>query len=86
MRVRNGAAKLQQPNKLRNGHYGLVEIKLGGDTAIEAAAKTLKSLSDKIDTTKMPEPSFCMILTGVGEYAYRRMDDIWVVPVCALKD
>ncbi len=71
---------------LRNGHYGLVEIKLGGDTAIEAAAKTLKSLSDKIDTTKMLEPSFCMILTGVGEYAYQRKDGIWVVPASALKD
>ncbi|MCQ2280288.1 MAG: DUF4143 domain-containing protein [Bacteroidales bacterium] len=70
---------------LRNGHYGLVEVKLGGSSAIESAAKTLKSLSDKIDTTKMPVPSFCMILTGVGEFAYQRTDGIWVVPVGCLR-
>lgn len=71
---------------LRNGHYGLVEIKLGGETAIESAAKALNSLSNKIDTTKMPAPSFRMVLTGVGDYAYQRTDGIWVVPVSSLKD
>jgi hypothetical protein len=71
---------------LRNGRYGLVEIKLGGDEAIEHGAATLKALRDKIDTSKMNEPSFMMILTAVGEFAYQRPDGVWVVPIGALKD
>lgn len=71
---------------LRNGHYGLIEIKLGGDLAIEAGATTLKKLNDKIDTTKMKQPSFLMVLTAVGRFAYRRDDGVYVVPVGCLKN
>lgn len=71
---------------LRNGAYGLVEIKLGGDKLIEDGAKTLKALKDKIDTTKMKEASFLMVLTGTGEYAYSRPDGVYVVPIGALKN
>ncbi len=71
---------------LRNGAYGLVEIKLGGDNLIEEGAKTLKSLASKIDTTKMKSPSFLMVLTAVGPYAYRRQDGVYVVPITCLKD
>ena len=71
---------------LRNGSYGLIEIKLGGDTLIESGAGTLLKLSDKIDTDKMKTPSFLMVLTGVGQYAYRRNDGVYVIPVCCLKD
>ena len=71
---------------LRNGKYGLVEIKLGGDMNIEAGAKTLKTLAEKIDTDKMRVPSFLMVLTGTAPYAYRRKDEVWVVPVGCLKD
>lgn len=70
---------------LRNGHYGLVEIKLGGDSNIEAGAATLISLKDKIDTTRMPSPSFLMVLTGLSSYAYMRPDGVWVVPIATLK-
>jgi predicted AAA+ superfamily ATPase len=70
---------------LRNGHYGLVEIKLGGDSNIEAGAATLISLKDKIDTTRMPSPSFLMVLTGLSSYAYMRPDGVWVVPIAPLK-
>ena len=38
---------------LRNGSYGLIEIKLGGADLINDGAESLKTLSDKIDTTKM---------------------------------
>lgn len=69
----------------RNGTYGLIEIKLGGIDNIEKAAKTLQSLSSKIDTTKMKAPSFMMVLCAVGEYAYRRSDGIYVVPIGCLK-
>lgn len=71
---------------LRNGHYGLIEIKIGGDHGIEAGAKSLQRLADKIDTTRMPSPSFLMVLTAVGRFAYRREDGVYVVPIGCLKD
>lgn len=71
---------------LRNGSYGLVEIKLGGDKLIEEGAENLKTFSKKIDTSKMKEPSFLMVLTGTGKYAYRREDGVYVVPVGCLKN
>lgn len=70
----------------RNGEYGLIEIKLGGKDNIEKGAETLKNLADRIDTGKMKEPSFLMVLIGVGQYAYRRPDGVFVVPICCLKD
>lgn len=69
---------------LRNGNYGLVEIKLGGDSLIEDGAKTLKALAEKIDTSKMKEPSFMMVLTGVGDYPLRRSDGVYIVPIGCL--
>lgn len=71
---------------LRNGNYGLIEIKLGGDKLIEEGAKNLKTMEAKIDTDKMKEPSFLMVLTGVGGYAYRRQDGVYVVPIGCLKN
>ena len=71
---------------LRNGNYGLIEIKLGGDTRIEEGAANLNALGNKIDTTKMKDPSFKMVLTAVGQYAYRRTDGVLVVPIGCLKD
>ena len=71
---------------LRNGKYGLIEIKLGGDKLIEEGVKTLKSMEAKIDVDKMNAPSFLMVLTGTGDYAYRRQDGVYVVPIGCLKD
>lgn len=71
---------------LRNGSYGLIEVKLGGDKLIGEGAENLKKLRDKIDMTKMKEPSFLMVLIGVGDYAYRREDGVYVVPIGCLKD
>lgn len=72
---------------LRNGQYGLVEIKLGGEALIMDGVKTLTSLASQIDTSRMKSPAFKMILTATGEYAYRRPEDgIYVVPIGCLKD
>ncbi len=71
---------------LRNGSYGLIEIKLGGDKNIEEGAKALNQLSKKIDTDKMKSPSFKMVLTGLGQYAYTRKDGVIVTPIGALKN
>ncbi|AVM68134.1 AAA family ATPase [Lachnospiraceae bacterium oral taxon 500] len=70
---------------LRNGKYGLAEIKLGGQKLMEEGAVNLKRLADKIDTTKMPLPSFMMIVVGIGDFAYRREDGIYIVPIGCLK-
>ena len=71
---------------LRNGQYGLIEIKLGGDSLIKEGAETLNELANQIDTTRMKSPAFKMILTATGEYAYRRPDDgIYVVPIGCLR-
>ena len=71
---------------LHNGSYGLVEIKLGGSKLEEEGAKTLKELAGKIDTVRMKEPSFLMVLTGLGSYAYQRKDGVMVVPIGCLKN
>lgn len=72
---------------LEDGSYGLIEIKLGGDTLIKEGAENLQELANRLDTTKMKKPSFLMVLTGVGDYAYKRPEDgVLVVPIGCLKD
>lgn len=68
----------------RNGTYALIEIKLGGEKAIEEAADSLKQLAATIDHSRMPQPAFLMVLTAVGPYAYRRPDGVFVVPITCL--
>ena len=70
----------------RNGSFGLIEIKLGGDAAVEHGASTLRRLAAKIDVEKMGNPSFLMVLTAVGDFAYQREDGVLVVPICCLRD
>ena len=70
---------------LRDGSFGLIEIKLGGDSLIEEGAKNLKDLASKIDTNKMKEPSFMLVLCAKAPFAYRRKDVVYVVPITCLK-
>ena len=72
--------------QLRNGTYGLIEIKLGGDKLIEEGAATLKKLESKLDPERMNKPFFLMVLTGVGDYAFKRPDGVYVVPIGALRN
>ena len=72
--------------RMENGAYGLIEIKTGGDALVGKGVKTLESLSAKIDTTRMPPPSFRMVLVATGNFAYRRKEDgIVVCPIGSLK-
>ena len=71
---------------LRNGKYGLIEMKLGEDSAIEYGAKTLKDMAARIDINVMNAPSFLMVLVGVGTYAYKRSDGVYVVPIGCLRN
>lgn len=70
----------------RNGTYALIEVKLGGEKLINDGVAALKELADTIDTTRMPKPSFMMVLTAVGQYAYQRQDGVFVVPIGCLRD
>lgn len=70
--------------RLRNGHYGIVEVKLGAHQVDEAAASLCK-FAEMIDTRHSPAPSFMMVLIGVGRYAYRRTEDgVIVAPLSTL--
>jgi len=69
---------------LRNGSYGLVEVKIG-ERDVDEAARNLILLNRKIDTDRMKQPAFMMVLTGT-EFAYRREDGVYVVPIGCLKD
>lgn len=71
---------------LRNGNYGLIEVKLGGEKLINEGAANLLKLAAKIDTERMKAPSFLMILVATGAYATRRPDGVFVVPIGCLKD
>lgn len=71
---------------LRKGKFGLAEIKLGGEKLIEDGVASLLKLASKLDHTKMPEPSFLMVLTAVGNYAYCRKDGVWIVPIGCLRN
>ena len=68
-----------------NGEYALIEVKVGGEKAIEEGAKNLLKLRDKIKDSKIKEPAFMMVLCAVSSYAIRRSDGVYVVPIGALK-
>lgn len=69
---------------LDDGRWAAVEVKLGS-REIEQGASHLLKLASNIDTSRFPAPSFLMVLTG-GEFAYRRDDGVYVVPIGCLKD
>ena len=71
---------------LRDGSYGLIEIKLGGDSLVNEGAENLKKLESRLDLRKMKHPSFLMVLTAIGKYAYKREDGVYVVPIGCLKN
>ena len=70
----------------RNGSYALLEVKLGGEDNIKEGAANMLKLAANIDTDKMPAPSFMAVIIGVGKYAFRRDDGVYVIPIGCLKD
>ena len=70
--------------QLRDGRWGAIEVKLG-NKQIEQAAGNLLKLKERINTDKMREPSFLLVLTG-GQFAYRRKDGVLIVPIGCLKN
>lgn len=69
---------------LRDGRWGAIEVKLG-NKQIELAAENLLKLKNKIDTDRMGEPAFLLVLTG-GQFAYQRKDGVLVIPIGCLKN
>jgi uncharacterized protein len=82
-RDRNGL-EIDAVMQLVDGRWGAVEIKMGAGE-IEDAAENLLKLRKIIDTEKMNEPSFLMVLTGT-EYAFQLKNGVWVVPIGCLKN
>ena len=70
---------------LCNGSYGLVEVKLAGETLIAEANETLRDLAEKIDTVKMRSPAFRMIIVAKGEFAYRDKSGTVICPITCLR-
>lgn len=69
--------------RLYDGRWAAVEVKTGSKE-IEEAAEHLNKLSDTVDTSKIGRPSFLMVLTA-GQFAYRREDGVYVIPIGCLK-
>jgi len=69
---------------LNDGRWAAIEVKLGEHQADEAAANLIQ-LKNKVDTSRIGEPSFLMVLTG-GKFAYKRKDGVMVVPLACLRD
>jgi len=69
---------------LYNGKWAAIEVKLGSKD-IEEGARHLCALKKKVDTDKVGEPAFLMVVTG-GQFAYRRNDGVLVVPIGCLRD
>jgi hypothetical protein len=70
---------------LNDGRWGLIEIKLGGETLINEGALTLIKLKEVIDQDKMNKPAFLAIITATDSFAYKREDGIYVIPIACLK-
>ena len=66
--------------ELRDGSYGAIEVKLGVGKIDEASNNLLKfSKSCEI------QPKFLCVISGMIDYAYRRKDGVYVIPITALK-
>lgn len=68
---------------LRDGRWGAIEVKLGAGMVEEAVAN-LNRLTDKVEPNAVGKPSFMAVVTGT-EYAYRRDDGVYVIPIGCLK-
>lgn len=68
----------------RDGRWGGFEVKLSS-RGIEAGARSLLRLKEKIKRDGGSEPACLVVLTG-SEVAYQREDGVWVLPIALLRD
>lgn len=69
--------------RLHDGRWAAIEVKTGSKE-IEDASRNLIKLANEVDTSKIGAPSFLMVLTA-EQFAYRREDGVYVVPIGCLK-
>ena len=82
-RDKNGL-KIDAIVQLTDGRWGAIEVKLGAGE-VDNACDNLLKLKQVVDTDKMNDPSFLMVLTGT-EYAFQMKNGIWIVPLGCLKN
>ncbi len=70
--------------ELENGDWCAFEIKLGANQ-IEKAANDLLNLKKQIEKEKGKAPSVLCVICGLTNVAYKRPDEVYVVPITALK-
>ena len=70
---------------LRDGCYGLIEVKIGGTSLIAEGRAKLQRLANEIDTKKMKKPAFRMIVVAEGDFAYEEPDGTLICPIGCLK-
>ena len=70
--------------RLNDGRWAAIEVKMG-NKQVEQASKNLIKLKSKVDTDKIGEPSFLMVITA-GQYAYKDKNGVLICPVGCLKD
>ncbi len=68
---------------LRNGKYGLIEVKIS-PTREDEGASTLRRLKRKLENSGGKGPDFLLVITATG-YAHKRDDGVYVVPVGCLR-
>ena len=72
--------------QLKNGDYGLIEIKLGGKSLIEQGIKSLNKLESILDFESMNKPKFKAVICGISSFAYKTQDGTYVIPIGCLKN
>lgn len=66
-----------------DGAWIAIEVKLGGDAAVDAAASALLKLRDKVDADHVGSPSNLIVVTATG-FGYLRPDGVQVLPITVL--
>lgn len=69
-----------------DGRWGAIEIKLGGNQIDQAAESLLAVRTAMENDPRAKPPHFLCVICGLGEYAYRRKDGVFVVPITMLKN
>jgi hypothetical protein len=69
--------------QMADGRWGAIEVKLGMGQ-VDAAAASLLRFVAQIDTRRAGPPSFLAVIVGIGRWAYRRPDGVYVVPLAGL--
>ncbi len=67
--------------ELADGRYALIEIKLGYEYAVDAAAESLLKVAEKLEN----KPSFLAVVSGTAPIPLKRPDGVYVLPFTSLR-